>query len=187
MSHITYLVYVLISIKFWKFWKKVLRLHFKLHWRWCTTVNLVAPGANRLLVRRRSDHHANCIPKFTKSEEEMIPIRKNTGLCPKRQNLEGGCGTRKGMYQKVVCAQLFNFYVLSLITLYLIKRITFLYSVFFLSSCSHYKWVKLSVVSKPGLFCFIMKHIFSWQSQWSRSGPVYVRGGVVYLKVGNKL
>ena len=94
-------------------------------------MNLVAPGANRLLVRRRNDHHANCIPKFTKSEEEMIPIRKNTELCPKRQNLEGGCGTRKGMYQKVVCAQLFNFYVLSLITLYLIKRITFLYSVFF--------------------------------------------------------
>jgi len=29
--------------------------------------------ANLLLVRRRSDHHAKCIPKFTKSEEEMIP------------------------------------------------------------------------------------------------------------------
>jgi len=26
---------------------------------------------------------------------------------------------------------------------------------FFLSSCSHYKRVKLSVDSKPGLFCFI--------------------------------
>lgn len=75
-------------------------------------------GANRLLVRRRTDHHDNCIPKFTKSEEDMIPIRITQDYVQKDKIWKESVGRERRCVKKWYVIFMFCgfFYHLALIT-----------------------------------------------------------------------